>query len=146
MGKSVLRGGESVPRNAVKHGLSARQEGDYRRPEKLRQWMTSGSSDHPNVAQAARDGAAARCYLERVAAARLEVEACVMQLLENFLRDRASLEETAPAMIEELKRLGYLQRYQIRAERRWHGALDDLHRSVSGELASRPPGAPGWPR
>ena len=123
-----------MARNAVKHGLSARQKEDCRSSERLREWLALGNCDDPEVGQAAKDGAAARLYLERVAATRQQVEARVMQLLENFKGDGASLEETAPAMIEELKQLARLQRYQIRAERRWHAALDDLHRSVVGEL------------
>ena len=42
--------------------------------------------------------------------------------------------ESHGALTDDLRELARLRRYEIRADGRWHVALDDLHREVFGGI------------
>ena len=53
-------------------------------------------------------------------------------LIGGIAATSAKLTESLGALTDDLRELARLQRYEIRADRRWHLAPDDLHREVFG--------------
>ena len=51
-------------------------------------------------------------------------------LIGGIAATSAKRTESLGALTDDLRELARLQRYEIRADRRWHLALDDLHREV----------------